>query len=261
MSKKKEKDFSGLNMMINGISNKNKSVYQIEKSNEIEINRDEVLANYNFEFEVDDDTLEFLKEQTFKLHKASNKFYTELGKIFAETQEKLSQYGYGCFVEWYKSLGFKNDSVYRYINRYKLIFAQSEKQNIEKIESLPLSLSYEIAKDDCPAFIREKVIEREIKTVKELKEAIKETKNEVKHEEIKEVKEKEIIQEAEIVDEEVVEGVEPYVEKKVELDKFKIQLEVLMNEFSRVEKAIEERNTESNFEMLLRIQGLLNEIK
>ena len=34
-----------------------------------------------------------------------------------------------------------------------------------------------------------------------------------------------------------------------------------MNEFSRVEKAIKENNTESNFEMLLRIQGLLNQIK
>ena len=96
---KKGKDFSNLNMMINNISNKNKGVHQIEKTNEIEINKDEVLANYSFEFEVDEDILDFLKEQTFKLHKASNRFYTELGKIFAETQEKLSQYGYGCFVE------------------------------------------------------------------------------------------------------------------------------------------------------------------
>ena len=73
---KKGKDFSGLNMMINNISNKNKGVHQIEKTNEIEINKDEVLASYKFDFEVDEDTLDFLKEQTFKLHRASNKFYT-----------------------------------------------------------------------------------------------------------------------------------------------------------------------------------------
>ena len=236
---KKEKDFSNLNMMINNISNKNKGVHQIEKTNDIEINKDEVLANYNFEFEVDADTLDFLKEQTFKLHKASNRFYTELGKIFAETQEKLSQYGYGCFVEWYKSLGFKNDSVYRYINRYKLIFAQSEKQNIEKIESLPLSLSYEIAKEDCPEFIREKVIDREIKTVKELKEAIKEIKKEIKEE--PEEEEKEIIQEAEIVEnfKEKIEG----------------QFETLKTVVSRIEKNCE--YTETNYQTLLKIQRLL----
>ena len=239
---KKEKDFSNLNMMINNISNKNKGVHQIEKTNDIEINKDEVLANYNFEFEVDEDTLDFLKEQTFKLHKASNRFYTELGKIFAETQEKLSQYGYGCFVEWYKSLGFKNDSVYRYINRYKLIFAQSEKQNIEKIESLPLSLSYEIAKEDCPEFIREKVIDREIKTVKELKEAIKEIKKEIKEEP---EEEKEIIQEAEIVSEKL-----PY-------ENFEEVIRKIEKKLSDIEISSLEGNTEDIYNKLKNVLEIL----
>ena len=240
---KKEKDFSNLNMMINNISNKNKGVHQIEKTNEIEINKDEVLANYNFEFEVDEDTLDFLKEQTFKLHKASNRFYTELGKIFAETQEKLSQYGYGCFVEWYKSLGFKNDSVYRYINRYKLIFAQSEKQNIEKIESLPLSLSYEIAKEDCPEFIREKVIDREIKTVKELKEAIKEIKKETKEE--PEEEEKVIIQEAELVSEKL-----PY-------ENFEEVIRKIEKKLSDIEISSLEGNTEDIYNKLKNVLEFL----
>ena len=242
---KKEKDFSNLNMMINNISNKNKGVHQIEKTNEIEINKDEVLANYSFEFEVDEDTLDFLKEQTFKLHKASNKFYTELGKIFAETQEKLSQYGYGCFVEWYKSLGFKNDSVYRYINRYKLIFAQSEKQNIEKIEALPLSLSYEIAKEDCPELIRERVIGGEIKNVKELKEAIKETKKETKEE----TEEKEIVQEAEIVEE-------------VGLEKFDLEKQIILNSLeAALEKIKNGANTPENLKKLLTAQGIIDSVK
>ena len=238
---KKEKDFSNLNMMINNISNKNKGVNLLEKKEEIEINKDEVLASYQFDFEVDADTIDYLKEQTFKLHKASNNFYTELGKIFTETQEKLSKSGYGCFVEWYKSIGFKNDTVYRYINRYKLIssFAQSERQIVEKIESLPLGISYEIAKEDCPEFIREKVIDREIKTVKELKEAMKEIKNEVKEET------EEVIQEAEIV--------ENYE------DKIKVQLEVIMNSLSRAENAC--KFTEKNFEKLLKVQGILDSLE
>lgn len=190
---KKEKDFSGLNMMINNISNKNKGVHQIEKTNEIEINKDEVLANYNFEFEVDEDTLDFLKEQTFKLQKASNRFHTEIGKIFKETQEKLAQHRYGCFAEWFSQLGFKKDFVYRYIGRYNLIVAQSDNRKVEKIEALPVTLSYEIAKEECPELVRERVINGEIKSVKELKEAIKEVKRE-------EEQEAEEVQEAEIVE-------------------------------------------------------------
>ena len=238
---------SDMNKLIKGIGNKNKNVVNREEHH---LNKDEVLKNYNFNFDADEDTIDYLKEQTFKLHKASNNFYTELGKIFTETQEKLSKSGYGCFVEWYKSLGFKNDTVYRYISRYKLIssFAQSERQIVEKIESLPLGLSYEIAKETCPAEMREKVINGEIKNKVELVQALKSVK------EVKEEPQEEIIQEAEIVVEEVV-------EEKVPLEKINVQLEVIMNEFSRVEKAIKENNTESNFEMLLRIQGLLNEIK
>lgn len=233
---------SDMNMLIKGIGNKNRNITNKE---EHQLNKEEVLKNYNFNFEADEDTIDYLKEQTFKLHKASNNFYTELGRIFTETQEKLSKSGSGCFVEWYKSLGFKNDTVYRYISRYKLIssFAQSERQIAEKIESLPLGLSYEIAKETCPAEMREKVINGEIKNKVELVQALKSAK------EIKEEPEEEIIQEAELVVE------------KVSLDKINVQLEVLMNEFSRVEKVIKENNTESNFEMLLRIQGLLNQIK
>ena len=51
------------------------------------------------------------------------------------------------------------------------------------------------------------------------------------------------------------------VEEKVPLEKINEQLESVLNEFSRVEKIIRENNTESNFEILLKIQGLLNEIK
>lgn len=242
---KKGKDFSGLNMMINNISNKNKNVHQIEKTNEIEINKDEVLASYQFDFEVDDDTIDYLKEQTFKLHKASNNFYTELGKIFAETQEKLSKSGYGCFVEWYKSIGFKNDTVYRYISRYKLIssFAQSERQIVEKIESLPLGISYEIAKEDCPELVREKVINGEIKTVKELKEAIKEVKREEEQEA------EEVIQEAEIVE-------------KVSLDKFNLEKQTILNALdAALEKIKNGSNTPENMEILFKVQGLLEKIK
>ena len=239
---KKEKDFSNLNMMINNISNKNKGVHQIEKTNEIEINKDEVLANYNFEFEVDEDTLDFLKEQTFKLQKASNRFHTEIGKIFKETQEKLAQHRYGCFAEWFSQLGFKKDFVYRYIGRYNLIVAQSDNRKVEKIEALPVTLSYEIAKEECPELVRERVINGEIKTVKELKEAIKEVKRE-------EEQEAEEVQEAEIVE-------------KVGLDKFNLEKQVIINSLeAALEKIRNGANTPENMKKLLTAQGIIDSVK
>ena len=127
-----------------------------------------------------------------------------------------------------------------------MIFAQSEKQNIEKIESLPLTLSYEIAKEDCPELIRERVIDREIKTVKELKEAIKEIKKETK-EEPEEVKE--IVQEAEIVEE-------------VGLEKFDLEKQIILNSLeAALEKIKNGANTPENLKKLLTAQGIIDSVK
>ena len=100
-----------------------------------------------------------------------SKSYTELGKIFKETQEKLTgnnQYD-GLFYKWFKSLNFTNDFVYKLINRYSLLIRFSDKQNL--IESLPITLSYEISKPNCSELLRTKVFEGDIKTLKEFNEA------------------------------------------------------------------------------------------
>ena len=99
--------------------------------------------------------------------------YNEFGKIFKETQEKLSLKGYGCFYEWFERLGFKKDSVYRYIGRYNLIVALGDKQKIELVESLPIKLAYEISKDNCSEELKEKVLSGEITTLNQYMEARK----------------------------------------------------------------------------------------
>ena len=99
--------------------------------------------------------------------------YNEFGKIFKETQEKLSLKGYGCFYEWFERLGFKKDSVYRYIGRYNLIVALGDKQKIELVESLPIKLAYEISKDNCSEELKEKVLRGEITTLNQYMEARK----------------------------------------------------------------------------------------
>ena len=136
------------------------------------MSKEEILKNYDFSFDVDKETLEFLKEQTVKVHNKGNTFYTELGKIFKETQEKLANNKTGVFKKWFESIGLKKDFVYDNISRYKYIVGLSD--NIKnKVEELPVTLSYEISKEKCPDFIREQVISGEIKTKSALQVAIK----------------------------------------------------------------------------------------
>jgi len=143
----------------------NKEEIQLDS---IQLNKNEILSKYDFSFEIDEDTMNYLKEQTFKLHYSANKMYTELGKIFRETQEKLADHRDGVFVKWFETLGFKRDTVYRYIGRYNLLVNSNDIQK-EKIEALSLKVAYEISKDDYSEEIKEQVIEGKIKTLEELK--------------------------------------------------------------------------------------------
>jgi len=142
------------------------------------------IVNDNFNYQnLDEETESFLKEKESEMQLVVKNTYTEIGKILSEAQEKLSKKGYGCFIEWSKSLGLKKDKVYSLINRYKLILNvdNSDKRNI--IENIPLSLSYEISKKNIDENLKNKVLDGEIKTLKEFKNYRKiEEKVEIKKE-------------------------------------------------------------------------------
>lgn len=152
------------NLLSGNIGEINKKNQEKTTDNDVNLNniKNEILSNYSFSFEIDKDTEQFLKEQTFKLHTVNNKMNTELGKIFKETQDLLAKNGYGCFKNWFEELGFKKDTVYRYIGRYNLIVALGDKQKVELVEALPIKLAYEISKEDCPETLKEKVLNGEI---------------------------------------------------------------------------------------------------
>ena len=163
------------NLLSGNIGNINKKTEEkdfITESNLQNI-KNEVLRSYQFNFEIDKETEQFLKEQTFKLHAVNNKMNTELGKIFKETQDLLAKNRYGCFRAWFEELGFKKDSVYRYIGRYNLIVALGDSKKVEIVEALPIKLAYEISKEDCSIELRDKVLNGEIKTLQEFMEAKK----------------------------------------------------------------------------------------
>lgn len=136
------------------------------------LDKSEILSHYMFDFEIDSETLDYLKDITYELHKETKNFYTKMGKLLSETQEKLSNNKTGVFKKWFESIGLKKDFVYDNISRYKYIVGLSD--NIKnKVEELPVTLSYEISKEKCPDFIREQVISGEIKTKSALQVAIK----------------------------------------------------------------------------------------
>lgn len=208
------------------------------KTTELQLNKEEVLAKYNFDYEIDSETQEYLKDVTYKIHTLSNKFYTELGRMLYEANEKLSNNKSGVFIKWADSLGIKKDNAYRYITRYKYIVANRDNINVEQFESLPFSLSVEVAKETVPNEVKEKVINGEIRTIKDFRNELKESKHET-----------EDIQEAEIVE-------------KVSLDKFSIQNQIILNSLeSALEKIKNGANTQENMKKLLGIQGILEKIK
>ena len=86
----------------------------------------EIAATNDFDYSVlDTTTKEFLEERANIIYGIQSKSAYEIGKQLAKAQEELSTRGYGCFEEWYRSLGFKKTKAYEYINHYNCVLMQS----------------------------------------------------------------------------------------------------------------------------------------
>lgn len=119
---------------------------------------------------VDAKTKEFLEERANIIYGIQSKSAYEIGKQLAKAQEELSTRGYGCFEEWYRSLGFKKTKAYEYINHYNFVCSQNEQANIEKFESLPKVLQAQVSKPSANPEVNQAVFNGDIKTHKEYKE-------------------------------------------------------------------------------------------
>ena len=144
-----------------------KALDSIEKTEEI-VNKDLILGHFNFEFEIEENEINFLKNQTIKLHDTMSKAYTEIGKILNETREKLSNNKTGVFEKWFVQLGFSKRTVYNLINRSNYIVQNLH--NINFIESLPISLSYELTNPTCSEELKNQILNKEIKNLKDFYE-------------------------------------------------------------------------------------------
>ena len=145
-----------------------KALDSIDKTEEI-VNKDLILGHFNFEFDIEENEINFLKNQTLKIHTITSKAYTELGKVLAETQKELSNNKIGIFEAWYTELGFNKRQVYRWINRYEFILRQNGTIKT-LVESLPISLSYELTNPMCLEELKNKILNKEIKNLKDFYE-------------------------------------------------------------------------------------------
>ena len=129
------------------------------------------IATNDFDYSLlDVKTKEFLEESANIIYGIQSKSAYEIGKQLAKAQEKLAQNRYGCFEEWYRSLGFKKTKAYEYINHYNFIRSQSEQLNIEKFEELPRKLQAEVSKPSANPEVNQAVFNGDITTHKEYKE-------------------------------------------------------------------------------------------
>lgn len=129
------------------------------------------IATNDFDYSLlDVKTKEFLEESANIIYGIQSKSAYEIGKQLAKAQEKLAQNRYGCFEEWYRSLGFKKTKAYEYINHYNFIRSQSEQLNIEKFEELPRKLQAEVSKPSANPEVNQAVFNGDVTTHKKYKE-------------------------------------------------------------------------------------------
>ena len=131
----------------------------------------EIALTNDFDYSVlDATTKEFLEERANIIYGIQSKSAYEIGKQLARAQEKLSTRGYGCFEDWYRSLGFKKTKAYEYINHYNFVCSQNEQANIERFESLPKTLQTQVAKPSAIPEVNQAVFDGDVTTHKEYKE-------------------------------------------------------------------------------------------
>lgn len=127
---------------------------------------DENLFDYSL---IDPETAEFLRGKEYELLGINNRYSKEVGKVFYEAQQKLSNNRNGTFDKWIAGTGFKKQNVHNYINIYKNVQNLDDKE-LDVFEDLPKSLQIEMSKPSANKEANKKVYEEDITTHKEYKE-------------------------------------------------------------------------------------------
>lgn len=146
-----------------------KHLYEtFSSSSELTAAPEEPAAPATFDYAaIDADTADKLRQCENVIRQETSGYFTLLGAKFKEAQDILANHSSGTFEQWYRSMGFKRQTVYNLIQRYEFISSPTIGGHEETFENLPLTLSYEVSKPTAPAELVEKVLEGDITTHKE----------------------------------------------------------------------------------------------
>ncbi|HEY8402076.1 MAG TPA: hypothetical protein VIK89_12480, partial [Cytophagaceae bacterium] len=105
------------------------------------------LSRKEFDYSIlDEITARFLKEKEMNMRHIVKDVAPKIGKELKEAQDKLASHGYGCFEQWYESLGFKRQTVYNYINAYSFLQVLEDRNKGDIADTIPVYLMYEAGK-------------------------------------------------------------------------------------------------------------------
>jgi hypothetical protein len=125
----------------------------------------------NLRFAVSDPNSETgmkLMEIHHQIISRTDNFLTDIGGYFYQAQELLSNHKNGSFQQFVTACGYNTKTVERMVNRYKLIATNG--RNIDYLESLPTRVLSEAGKTNADPEFKEKVLAREITSIKEMEE-------------------------------------------------------------------------------------------
>lgn len=198
---------------------------------------------------LDVETSDFLYEKENILIGIQSRYSREVGKVFFEAQQKLSNKGNGTFEKWYSSIGFKKQNVNNYINIYKNVQSLDE-PSAEIFDSLPKSLQNEMSKPSSNQELNQKVFDGDITTHKQYKELEKQLKAKDKQiDNLTDVINDMSVQQPRVVEKEVVieKAPDDYEQVKVANEQLSKQLVSIRNDLNmkKMQYDLLEQNTAS----------------
>lgn len=125
---------------------------------------------------VDNKTAIKLEKFKKQLNRIYNSYSVDVGEVLYHAQKELSNYGDGTFINWAESIGFKESSLYNYINAYKFLQRLEKPEEKETFLAQPKTLQYAMSKPSAKEEVNQAVLDGEVKSSKEYKELEKQLK-------------------------------------------------------------------------------------
>ena len=119
---------------------------------------------------IDNETTFKLEKFERQLNRIYNSYSVDVGEVLYHARKELSNYGDGTFIKWAESIGFKESSLYNYINAYKFLQKLEKPEEKETFLAQPKTVQYAMSKPSAKEEVNREVFNGNVKTSQEYKE-------------------------------------------------------------------------------------------